>query len=171
MFGLRTSRFSDFGACEFSSELCFERFFLRLLLFSSQLIATDRWATGSLVLDDTHEQIKITRETSLRLQLDNQTIRKKIGSHTFSQTQTTHQNGALKIPSMPIDTVHKGSWGPAGGYNKSSALRREGRGEWEKWRLTKKRKPQLYVRFIFSKCFLLNYKTPNQDAKISVNIC
>lgn len=112
MFGLHTSRFStDFGACEFASELCFERFFLRLLFFSSQLIATDRWATGSFVLDDTHEQIKTTQETSLRLQSDSQTIRKKIGSHTFSQTETTHQNGALKIPGMPIDTVHKGSWG------------------------------------------------------------
>ena len=44
-------------------------------------------------------------------QSDSQTIRKKIGSHTFSQTETTHQNGALKIPGMPIDTVHKGSWG------------------------------------------------------------
>lgn len=147
MFGLHTSRFStDFGACEFPSELCFERFFLRLLFFSSQLIATDRWATGSFVLDDTHEQIKTTQETSLRLQWDSQTIRKKIGSHTFSQTETTHQNGALKIPGMPIDTVHKGSWGLAFQEGITSRVLSVGRGgegrvrgnKQSFWRLTEK---------------------------------
>ena len=50
---LRTSRFStDFGMCEFVSELCFERFFRRLLFFSTQLIAKSSWAKVVSLFED-----------------------------------------------------------------------------------------------------------------------
>lgn len=108
---LRTSRFStDFGACEFVSEqLCFERFFLRLLFFSSQLIATNSWARRAFVFVDIHKLFDSLEKQGFVL---SGTQHNKTEGHQFPHflTEATHQNGALKIPGMPIDLDHKELW-------------------------------------------------------------
>lgn len=140
-----TSWFSvDFEACEFVSEECFERFFFRLLFFSSQLIATNSWAREVFTFEDVYNLFDSLEKQSFVLSGRQQN---KTEDHHFSTfSESTHQNGALKIPGMPIDLDYKVMQGIMGAHDHlrvtGKGLAGEGRG-----------RGQITIKFKFSQKF------------------